>query len=345
MSKTRVGIVGARSYTARELLGCLIRHPAAEAVCLMARVEAPANLGAIHPPLRGRIDCPVIPIDLELLMRETDLVFLCLPHGPAAEMARPLIEAEKRVVDLSADFRFRRPELYAQAYGQAHPAPELLDEAVYGLPELWRDEIRGARIVGNPGCYPTSVLLALAPLVRAYPNEVPAAGVIANCASGISGAGRTLSERAQFCEANEGYQPYGLVTHRHAPEIDAQIAAFAGRPLHVTFAPHLAPMDRGICSTVHIPWHGDLPPLGEVRGAFERICEAEPLLRLMPEGEYVNTKAVAHTNLCDIAVTADPRANLLIVMTAIDNLLKGASGQAIQNMNLMIGCEETTALL
>ncbi len=345
MAKVRIGIVGARSYTARELLVRLVGHPAAEVVSLMARLDEPLDVGDVHPTLRDRCDLKVIPIDEARLAEECELVFLCMPHGPAAGFAQGLIEAGRRVVDFSADFRFADAAIYERAYGQAHAALALLPEAVYGLPELWRDEVRPARVVGNPGCYPTAVLLALAPLTRAFPDALPATGIVADCKSGVSGMGRALAERAHFGEANEGLAPYNVAIHRHSPEIDTQLAAWAGSPRHVTFAPHLVPMDRGICATVHIPWRGTMPPLETIHATFEEVCRREPFLRLMALGEMVNTKAVAHTNFVDLAVASDPEANLLIVMAVIDNLVKGASGQAVQNMNLMIGCEETAGLL
>jgi N-acetyl-gamma-glutamyl-phosphate reductase len=344
LAKTRIGIVGARSYTARELLLRLINHPEAEITRLMARVEETADLAALHPALRARCEVPVQPIDEDALAAVCDVVFLCLPHGPAATCARRLAALGRRVIDFSADFRFRDRTLYERAYRQEHAAPELIGEAVYGLPELWREQIQSARLVGNPGCYPTAVLLALAPLARAFPEALPRVGIVADCVSGVSGAGRTLSERAHFSEANESLTPYAVASHRHGPEIDEQITAWAGMPRHVTFVPHLAPLDVGICATVHVPWQGEMPSLGVIHEACAAFCEAEPFLRLLPLGEMVSTKAVAHTNFVDIALAADPEARLLIVMAAIDNLVKGASGQAIQNMNLMIGCEETLGL-
>jgi N-acetyl-gamma-glutamyl-phosphate reductase len=345
VARTRIGIVGARSYTACELLNRLIAHPHAELTALMARVEEPIEVGGVHRGLRGRLDLPIEGISIEALTDRCDLVFLCLPHGPAAELARPLIAAGVKVVDLSADFRFSRAAVYTQTYKQPHPCPELLEEAVYGLPEVNRERIRGARIVGNPGCYPTSVILALVPLLRGYGGELPAAGIIADCHSGISGAGRTLREDLHFIEANEGMRPYGLPSHRHGAEIDTQLQAIGGAPIHVTFVPHLVPMDRGIQSTSHVPMKSDLPPFDELRAAYQTWCDSEPFLRLLPGGVLPNTRDVAHLNFVDIALSADPQANALIIMSAEDNLVKGASGQAIQNMNLMIGCDETTALL
>lgn len=345
MAKIRIGIAGARSYTARELIVRLAHHPDAEITCLMARVDAPTDLAALHPALRRVCTRPVTTLDAQALADAADLVFLCLPHGPAAELAAPLLAAGRRVVDLSADFRFARAEDYERVYRQPHPAPELLGEAVYGLPELWRERIRGARLVGNPGCYPTAVLLALAPLAKAFPAALPDAGIVADCKSGVSGAGRTLSERAHFAEANEALAPYGVASHRHGPELDEQLSAWGQRRRHVTFVPHLAPMDRGICATVHVPWVGPMPPLAEIHRACADLCAGEPFVRLLPLGEMVTTKAVAHTNFADLALAADGEAHLLIVMCVIDNLVKGASGQAIQNMNLMMGCPETAGLL
>jgi len=345
LARTCIGIVGARSYTARELLSRLVVHPHVELTALTARVEKPIDVGSVHPALRGRLGVPIEAVSTEALAERCDLVFLCLPHGPAAEMAKPLVEAGVKVVDLSADFRFNRAAAYTQAYRQPHPCPELLEEAVYGLPEINREHIRKARIVGNPGCYPTSVILPLMPLLRGYGGELPAAGIIADCHSGVSGAGRTLREDLHFVEANEGMRPYGLPKHRHGAEIDTQLQAIGGAPIHVTFVPHLIPMERGIQSTIHVPMKSDLPPFDELRAAYQVWCDSEPFLRFLPDGVLPNTRDVAHQNFVDIALSADPQANSLILMSAEDNLVKGASGQAIQNMNLMIGCDETTALL
>ncbi|NUP91056.1 MAG: N-acetyl-gamma-glutamyl-phosphate reductase [Candidatus Sumerlaeia bacterium] len=345
MAKVRVGIAGATSYTARELIGRLAGHSTAELTCLMARVDKPVPVASSHPGLRGRTEVPIVPLDGDRLASDCDLAFLCLPHGPAAEMTKGLVAAGRRVIDLSADFRFPHRALYEQTYRQPHPAPDLIERAVYGLPELWREKIRSASLIANPGCYPTAVLLALAPLLRAYPNDIPAAGVVADCKSGVSGAGRTLSERAHFVEANEALTPYGVASHRHGPEIDSQLRAWSGTPIHVTFIPHLVPMDRGLCATVCVPMRGDLPDFDEVQRVYAGFCAGEPFLRHLPAGEFPGTKPVAHTNFADISVTADPQANLLIVMSAIDNLVKGASGQALQCMNLMLGCDETEGLL
>jgi N-acetyl-gamma-glutamyl-phosphate reductase len=345
MAEVRIGIVGARSYTARELLVRLVDHPGAQVTSLMARVEKRVDLATMHPSLRGRLQIPVEPIDVDHLSTVCELVFLCLPHGPAGEIAKPLVAAGTRVVDFSGDFRFEHRATYERAYRQPHPAPDLIGQAIYGLPELWRDQIRDASLVANPGCYSTAVILALAPFLRRFPDELPAAGVVADCKSGVSGAGRTAREHLQFCEANEGLSPYSVADHRHGPEIDAQLAAWGRRPIHVTFVPHLVPMERGICATIHVPWKSDLPQLQEAHGVLAEFCAEESFLRLLPLGEAVNTRSVAHTNCLDLAIAADPQANLLIVMSALDNLVKGASGQAIQCMNLMIGCEETAGLI
>lgn len=345
MAPTRIGIVGARSYTARELIGRLLRHRDVEIVLLTGRVEEDLSLDDVHPSLRGRCAVPIVAADEDHLATQCDLVFLCLPHGPAAELAKKIAPRGVKIVDLSADFRFTDLALYERAYGQSHAAPDLNAGAVYGLPELWRDRIRAAQVVGNPGCYPTSVLMALAPLVRQFPSAIPATGIVADCKSGVSGAGRTLTESSHFCEANEGLTPYKVATHRHGPEIDEQISLVGGSKRHVTFIPHLTPMDRGICATVHIPWVGAMPSLGEIHAAFTSFANGEPFLRVLPLGKTPGTKNVMNTNLVDIGLAADTEANMLIVMTAIDNLVKGASGQAIQCMNLMIGSDEAEALL
>ena len=327
MAEIRIGIVGARSYTARELLVRLVDHPGARVTSLMARVEERVDLATMHPSLRGRLQIPVEPIDADHLSSVCELVFLCLPHGPAGEIAKRLVAAGTRVVDFSGDFRFEHRATYERAYRQTHPAPDLIGQAVYGLPELWRDQIRDASLVANPGCYSTAVILALAPFLRRFPDELPAAGVVADCKSGVSGAGRTAREHLQFCEANEGLSPYSVADHRHGPEIDAQLAAWGRRPIHVTLVPHLVPMERGV-QRPHL-LRAAYEAVGAVRLAAqpERCPWSQDGAQLVLERADVSPQALHQRarlrlvvrSLTVEAVTQRHRLNVPVVLFGVDH--------------------------
>lgn len=322
-------IVGASGYTGRELLTLLSRHPHLRATVVMT-----ARPGAAPEPPAFPGEPTIEPLDPSRL-ESVDGVFLCTPHGAASEIARAALDRGKKVVDLSADFRLRDPAVYAGTYGSPHPAPELLQQAVYGLTEHARDAVRGARLVANPGCYPTSILLPLVPLLAAglVSGTAP---IVADSKSGTSGAGKAPSERTHFGNVHENFLAYGIGSHRHAPEIWQQASTD-----RIVFTPHLLPVFRGILSTIY------LQPAAGVTAATMRSClqeryAREPFVRIfdksLPELRYVQ-----HTNQCHIAVVAS--GPLVVVVSAIDNLQKGASGQALQNMNLMLGLPETDGLV
>ncbi len=322
-----VAIVGASGYTGRELINLLARHPQLE-----LRAAMTARAGAT--PEAPALPCePVIEaLDLARL-RTVDGVFLCTPHGAAAAIAADLLASGRKVVDLSADFRLRDPAVYATTYGAPHPAPALLREAVYGLTEHARDAVRKARLVANPGCYPTSILLPLRPLLAA--GLVADAPIVADSKSGTSGAGKAPSERTHFGNVHENFCAYGVGTHRHAPLIGP-----AAGTQRIVFTPHLLPTFRGILSTIY------LTPAPGVTADHVRSCLAEryagePFVRVYDRG-LPELRCVQHTNQCHLAVAAN--GPLVVVVAAIDNLLKGASGQALQNMNLMLGLAETAGL-
>jgi N-acetyl-gamma-glutamyl-phosphate reductase len=271
-----------------------------------------------------------------------DFAFVCLPHGEAAPTVKRLLDGGAKVVDLSADFRLRDAAEYSRAYGHPHAAPALLAEAVYGLTEAARDRVRAARLVANPGCYPTATLLALLPLARGgFLGEF---GAIVDAKSGVSGAGRGLKQGSLFCEVNEGFAAYNVGRHRHHPEMAQELAAAAGRPVRLTFAPHLAPLSRGMEATIYLaPQAG--AGLREAGALLREAYAAEPFVRVLPDGKLPGVRDVAGTNLCRIGVTDDPRGGRVVVVSVIDNLLKGAAGQAVQDFNLAFGHDEREGLL
>jgi N-acetyl-gamma-glutamyl-phosphate reductase len=336
--KRRVAIVGASGYTGRELLALLRRHAHLVATEVMSARTEKSDTGkndkageAPSPPMPG--DVAIVPYD-EARLSRVDGVFLCTPHGAAAKIAAAALAAGCKVVDLSADFRLRSPDAYARTYGQAHPAPALLGEAVYGLTEHARDAVRRARLCANPGCYPTSVLLPLLPLLAADLLD-PQAPIVADSKSGTSGAGKTPSERTHFGNVHENFLAYGVGSHRHLPEIWQ--AAGTDR---IAFVPHLLPTFRGILTTLYLrPRAG----VGEatLRSCLQERYAHEPFVRVYGTG-LPELHAVQHTNECHVAVASC--GPLLVVVAAIDNLLKGASGQALQNMNVMLGLAETEGL-
>jgi N-acetyl-gamma-glutamyl-phosphate reductase len=335
----RVSIIGASGYGGGELVRLLVAHPHVRLAHLTAESRKAEPYGEVFPNLRGVVAHVTEEADPAAIAADSDVVFFALPNGVPMTMA-PRLGARVKIVDLGADFRFRDPATYAAWYKVDHASPALLADAVYGQPELHREAIRAARIVGNPGCYPTAALIAAAPFVRA--GVVERNGIVVDAKSGVSGAGRGASLGTHFSEVNENVKPYNVASHRHAPEIEQEIAHLAGGPMTVTFVPHLIPMTRGILATVYLKLaHG--MTAAEAEGLLLEAYAQEPFVRVLPGG-LPQTKATYGSNYCDVAVRVDARARLLIAMAAIDNLVKGASGQAIQNMNLMCGLPERTGL-
>jgi N-acetyl-gamma-glutamyl-phosphate reductase len=335
----RIGILGASGYTGAELLRLLRYHPQAEIAALTADRQAGKPIGAVFPHLAGE-DLPDLVTIGEVDWSALDVVFCGLPHGTTQEVIAGL-PRHLKVIDLSADFRLTDIATYAEWYGHEHRAPELQREAVYGLTEIERERIRQARLIAVPGCYPTAAQLPLIPLLRA--GLIDPDDIIIDAKSGVSGAGRAAREGSLFCEVSEGIHAYGVAGHRHAPEIEQGLSQAAGRKLVVNFTPHLMPMNRGILSTIYVR----LAPgttLGDLRAVLEGAYRDEPFVRVLPEGSLPATRHVQATNLCLIGLSRDRLANRAILVSAIDNLVKGASGQAIQNMNAMLGLPETTAL-
>lgn len=334
----RIGIYGATGYTGFELIRWLRRHSEAEIVFATSRTYAGKRLSDAFATTD---DLPLVD-GSDVNPGDADVVFLCLPHGETTiKTAIEVLAAGARVIDLSNDFRLRDAAVYEQWFKHAHGAPDLLREAVYGLPELYREQIKDARLVGNPGCYPTSVILGLLPLAE---GGLLNGQVIVDAKSGVSGAGRSLSLKTHFAETNENFAPYNIGhAHRHIAEMEQELGVVAGAPLHVIFSPHLLPVNRGILSTMYVQLPRDMDP-DAVRALYTERYQNEPFVRVLPAGQLPTLQHTTHTNLCAVNVQqVDDRGNW-IVMASEDNLVKGASGQAIQNMNVMFGLPETMGL-
>jgi N-acetyl-gamma-glutamyl-phosphate reductase len=349
----RVAIVGASGYSGEELVRLLLRHPQVELVAVTSRQNAGQTIAQVFPKFAMNPVARSLKFsdpDTATLAQQAEIVFLALPHGVAAEFAIPLLQSGCRVIDLSADFRLKSAAVYKEFYAHDHPAPELLAQSVYGLPEIHGEAIRGARLVASPGCYPTSILLPTLPLLR--DGLIRPTGIIANSLSGVSGAGRKADVDYLFCECNESVRPYGVPKHRHLSEIEEQLSAVAGSPVVIQFTPHLIPVNRGILTTLYLAPSQHLSSPEEVTSLGERISASyanaysnAPFVRLLEGKALPDTKNVVGTNVVEIAWRLDPRTGRLIVMSAEDNILKGASGQAVQSLNLICGFPETTGLI
>jgi len=344
MERIKTAIVGASGYTGQELLRLLLLHPDVELTAATSRQEAGRAIGEVFPRFRGLPGSGLSFIDPDpdaIAATGARAAFLALPHGVAAAIARALLERGLKVIDLSADFRLRDPAVYEEFYGHAHPAPDLLDEAVYGLPELRAPSIAEARLVASPGCYPTSILLPLLPLLR--DGLVEPATIVANSMSGVSGAGRKADLPLLFCECNESLRAYGLPKHRHLSEIEQELSLAAGEKVTITFIPHLVPVNSGIAttSTATLKSGADPRQVGESLGA---AYGGASFVRLLGAGGCADTKHVTRTNFIDIGWHHDARTGRVILSSAEDNLGKGAGGQAVQSFNLIFGLPETAGL-
>jgi N-acetyl-gamma-glutamyl-phosphate reductase len=336
----KVAIVGASGYTGVELIRLLLNHPHIEIACVTSRQNAGMRITSVFPSLLGRIDLQFDPVDVDLIIRKADFIFTALPHKAAMTVVPDLLKAGKKVVDLSADYRLHDVDVY-EAWYDKHTSPELLEEAVYGLPELFRDQVRKARLVANPGCYPTSVALGLAPLLEK--GLVDLQTLIIDSKSGTSGAGRSAKVGSLYCEVNEGFKAYGVASHRHTPEIEQTLGHLAGQAVQVSFTPHLLPVSRGILSTCYASLRQPMDTAA-LQQLYAQRYAGEPFVRIHPEGDLPNILHVRGSNCCNIGVVSDPRTGRAIIVSVIDNLLKGAASQAVQNMNLMQGWEEDSGL-
>ncbi len=353
MKAKKVAIIGASGYSGEVLVQLLLNHPHAELVAVTSRQNAGQTLAQIFPKFASHPKSKTLRFtdpNAEVLAKQADVVFLALPHGVAAEYAVPLLNAGCTVIDLSADFRLKSADVYKEFYAHDHPAPDLLQKSVYGLPEIHREAIKKSTLIASPGCYPTSVLLPLIPLLKA--GLIKPAGIIADSLSGVSGAGRKAELDYLFCECNESVRPYGVPKHRHLSEIEEQLSLAAGTKVVIQFTPHLIPVNRGILTTLYLaPTEHFNDAAGAARLA-EKISATylshygnEPFVRLLEGKALPDTKNVTGTNVCEIAWRLDARTGRLIVMSAEDNLVKGASGQAVQSMNIACGWPETAGLV
>ena len=337
----KVAIVGASGYTGVELLRILYSHPEVAVTCVTSEQSAGKKISDVFPSLRGRCDMVLENLEPVRIVEKADFIVTALPHKAAMEVVPSFLTFGKRVIDLSADYRLHDAGEYAKWY-EPHMSPELLKKSVYGLPELKRAKIADAGLVANPGCYPTSVILGLAPLLKK--KLIDPATVIADSKSGVSGAGRSAKVDNLFCEVNEGFKAYGVGgAHRHIPEMEQELSHLAGKKMTISFTPHLVPMDRGILSTIYAaPVKG--VTTADLLKVYNDFYHGEAFVRVLPEGCFPSTAFVRGSNFCDIGLTVDSRTGRVIVVSAIDNLVKGASGQAVQNMNIMNGFPENTGL-
>jgi N-acetyl-gamma-glutamyl-phosphate reductase len=344
MKAKQIAIVGASGYSGEELVRLLLSHPHAELAAVTSRQYAGQTLAQIFPKFANHPRAKALRFSepkVELLAKQAQIVFLALPHGVAAEFAVPLLQLGCQVIDLSADFRVKSAAVYKDFYAHDHPAPELLAQAVYGLPEVYRAQIKQASLIASPGCYPTSILLPTLPLLKA--GLVQPTGIIADSLSAVSGAGRKAELDYLFVECNESARPYGIPKHRHLSEIEQELSLAAGTQVTIQFTPHLIPVNRGILTTLYLT--PVKATLDQLNACYHAAYANEPFVRLLEGKALPDTKNVAGTNVIEIAWRLDPRTGRLIVMSAEDNLVKGASGQAVQSMNLMCGYPETAGLI
>jgi len=336
----KVAVIGGTGYAGAELVRILSAHPHAQLTIITSHQYAGQPFSDVYPAMAGIVDLVCQAFSEEAVSKAADVIFTALPHKTSMGVVPGLIQRGKKVIDLSADFRFENPAVYETWY-QPHEAKDLLKTSVYGLPELYFDEIQKTSLVGNPGCYPTSVLLPLLPLIKA--PFIDCNSIIADSKSGTSGAGRSVSLGTHFCEVNEAFKAYNVANHRHNPEMDEVLSHFAGSDIHVTFTPHLVPMTRGMLTTLYVGLKEDVSPR-DVASCLDSFHADKPFVRVYPEGRLPNTIYVKGTNYCDIGFQVAERTKRLVIISVIDNLVKGASGQAVQNMNIMLGLPETAGL-
>ncbi len=336
----KIAIIGASGYTGAELTRILCNHAKVQISAVTSRRHAGQNLAEVFPHLRDKVSIICENPDIDQICRKADLFFTAVPHKTSMEIVPDLLSAGKKVIDLSADFRIKDVNIYEKWY-QKHTAPDLLTSAVYGLPELYRDDIKKTSLVANPGCYPTSVILALAPLLEN--RIIDPASIIIDSKSGTSGAGRSASVGTLFCEVTDGFRAYKVGDHRHTPEIEQEISLLAGNQTAVSFTPHLLPLSRGILSTIYAGLNGELTQ--EIaENIYQTKYSKEPFVRVLGPNSLPATQYVRGSNYCDISFRIDWRTNRLIIISAIDNIVKGAAGQAVQNMNIMCGFPEQEGL-
>lgn len=340
MSNIKVGVVGATGYAGSEICRIILGHPQAELAAISSVSFEGMALSQVYPAYYQL--CDMVCGTQEEVVEKSDVVFAALPHGLSQDLAAQCWERGKVFIDMGADFRLREEKDYEEWYGGAYTHKKLHEEAVYGLPELFREEIKGKKLIANPGCYTTAVPLALAPALKQ--GLIETGGIIADCKSGVTGAGRKPTQQNHYPELNESFTAYKVANHRHTPEIEQTLSRLSGEGVKITFVPHLLPINRGILATCYARLKPGVTG-GQLFEAYRAFYEKEPFVRLLPKGQVANVKNVRYSNFCDVSLFTDPRTGAFVAISAIDNMGKGAAGQAVQNMNLSFGLEETAGLM
>jgi N-acetyl-gamma-glutamyl-phosphate reductase len=338
----RVAVIGGSGYTGVELLRLLSQHPQVQLAAITSEQSAGKDVGQVFPSLQNRVSLVYEALDVTAISQKADFFFVALPSGSSMDSVAQLVDKGKKVVDLSADYRLRQVQQYSAWYHQHHKHPHLLERAVYGLPEVHRELIKKAQLVANPGCYPVTAILALMPILRNRLMDL-SRPILMDAKSGISGAGRSPALHYHFPEIQEGLMAYGFGGHRHIPEMEQELSEIANGTVRIVFTPHLVPINRGILSTIYLSLHSSLGAQS-LLDLYRDFYKAEPFVRVLNEGISPNPHHIRGSNLCHIGVAMDPRTGVTVLLSAIDNLVKGAAGQAVQNMNLMMGFEETLGL-
>lgn len=338
----RIGIIGATGYAGEELIKLLIKHPEARIASLTAKVDRTEDIVKLFPYLSGKISMECKNLDIEEVKDKCDLIFLALPHRVSMEVAPKFLEANKRIVDLSADYRLKDASLYEKWYQIKHRSPQYINEAIYGLPELYRKAIKKARIVANPGCYPTGIILSLAPLLKT--NLIYTDWIITDSKSGVTGAGRWTPTAQEFNQGSRNLKAYKINQHQHIPEIEQELSKIAKKKIKIIFVPHVVPMERGILNTIYVRLKATNSTAKELLKIYSNFYKDEPFVEISEEDKFPEIRDVQNTNVCRIGLRLDEERNLAVIISCLDNLLKGASGQAVQNMNIMCGFQETLGL-
>jgi len=340
----KASIVGATGYLGGEMTRLLVDHPKVEIVSLTSNSNQGVPVWKFHPGLRGVLEKEFVQLDIENVASESDVVICAVPHGAALDIVPKILDVndDVKVIDLSADYRIRDPNVYTEWYNKSHGSDKWLGRAVYGLPEYYFDDIKGARLVANPGCYPTSAILAMAPLLDEGVAKTDS--IVVDSKSGVTGAGRKLSSQTHYPECNDSIKAYAVAGHRHTPEIEQELSAHSDVDVKINFTPHLTPMNRGILSTIYCNLKKEMST-DDVYQLYSKSYADKPFVRVLEEGTWPETRFVRGTNFCDIQMKVDVRTNRAIIVSAIDNLIKGGAGQAVQNMNIMFSLDERTGLM